>query len=285
MSKHALVTGGNSGVGLAVAKGLGSKGHAVWITGRNAQKGAAAVEQIRAAGAPSAEFIAADFTSFKEIATCINTVKPKLNGRLDALVHSAGVLNSDRRVSADGLEETWGSQFVGRYLLTEALTATLSATEDSRIVFIGAPLMGGVKLNEEDLTLGVKYAVFKSAQQAYLACQIYMERFAAAHPNGPFINGGHVGLVKTDLGRGITGPMKLMVNVMTALMGITAERSAKNFVALASAPELKGVTGHFFSKPEKLDVRQPMHFSPERRAAFERIEAKYSAARQQALAA
>jgi NAD(P)-dependent dehydrogenase (short-subunit alcohol dehydrogenase family) len=285
MTKHALVTGGNSGVGLGVAAELAKKGYAVWITGRSPEKGARAIQQLRALGAPSAEFIPADFTSFQSIASLLSAVKPKLQGRLDALIHSAGVLNSERRVSPDGLEETWASQFVGRYLVTEGLLEVLEATSDARVVFVGAPLMKNVKLNEEDLTLGDQYKVFAAAQQAYLACQIYMERFAKAHPKGPWINSGHVGLTSTDLGRGVKGPMGFLIGLMTRLAGIPVERAAQNFVALASAPELSGVTGFFFPKPGKLDVRQPMQRSPEERALFERIESRYTAKRQQAPAA
>jgi NAD(P)-dependent dehydrogenase (short-subunit alcohol dehydrogenase family) len=285
MTKHALVTGGNSGVGLAVATELAKKGYAVWITGRSPEKGARAVQHLLAAGAPSAEFMPADFASFKTIASLLGSLKSKLQGRLDALVHSAGVLNSERRVGPDGLEETWASQFVGRYLVTEGLLETLKATTDARIVFIGAPLLGSAKLNEQDLTLEGNYKVFAAAQQAYLACQIYMERFAQAHPKGPWINGGHVGLTSTDLGRGVKGPMGFMISVMTRLAGIPVERAAQNFAALATAPELSGVTGFFFPKPGKVDVRKPMRFSQEQRAAFERIEARYAPGRHQTSAA
>ncbi len=273
-TRQAVVTGGNSGVGLAVALGLAHKGYALWITGRNEQSGAQAVAQLQAVGAPAARFVSADFTSFASTHALVQTLRGELAGRLDALVHSSGVLNSERRVSADGLEEIWASQFVGRYLVTEGLKDVLVATPDARVVFVGSVLLGDPTLNEADLTLKGRFSMMAAVQQAYLATQLYMERFAREHPKGPFINGGHAGAPPTGITRGVNSAGRWLFRFARLVMGISLERAAENFVALASDPALSGVTGRFFPKPGKLSVHQPMTFSAEQHAAFERIVAR-----------
>jgi NAD(P)-dependent dehydrogenase (short-subunit alcohol dehydrogenase family) len=59
--KPALITGGTSGMGIAVARSMADKGASVIITGRDETRGASTVEEIRAGG-HDAQFIAADFS-------------------------------------------------------------------------------------------------------------------------------------------------------------------------------------------------------------------------------
>lgn len=279
MTRTAVVTGGNSGIGFAVAEALGKKGYKIWIAGRNAEKGATAVTRLRPHCAAGVEFLPLDVTLFARIEQFLDALKPQLGGRLDALVHSTGVVNSKRVVSADGLEEGWATQFLGRYLLTEALTPELSKSDDGRVVFISAQLMGTPRLFEEDLTLEKNYATMRAIQQAQYACQLYLQMYAAEHPNGPAINGGLAGLVRTGITRNQSGLLRVLLDAFTALAGISPERAAENFVALASDPAMKGVSGHFFPKPEHLEKRKKLAFGSDELLALRRVLAKYSETR------
>ena len=59
--KVAIVTGGNGGIGLGMARGLAAHGAAVVVAGRNAEKTAAAVKELQDLGAP-ASGVAVDVT-------------------------------------------------------------------------------------------------------------------------------------------------------------------------------------------------------------------------------
>jgi NAD(P)-dependent dehydrogenase (short-subunit alcohol dehydrogenase family) len=271
MARTALVTGGNSGIGLAIAEALGNAGWRLWLVGRDAQKGAQAVERLSPVTPAGVEFLRADFGAAAEVKRFAQDFKSRCGGRLDALVCSTGVLNSKRTLTSDGTEETWAAQFVCRYLLTEALTPELSAVGDGRVVFVGAPLTRSARLYEDDLTLAKNYSMLRAAQQSQLACQLYIQAYAARHPKGPTINGGHVGLASTGILRGANGFIRGMFSLMGPLVTITPERAAKNFIAMASDPALKGVTGYFFPKPEKLEKRNQLAFDNDLQAQFERI--------------
>ncbi len=84
----ALVTGGNGGIGLGMARGLGEAGATVWIVGRNAAKSEAAVAQLRADGI-RCETLAADVADEAEVAALFAEVSAR-HGRLDILVNNAG---------------------------------------------------------------------------------------------------------------------------------------------------------------------------------------------------
>ncbi len=83
----ALVTGGNGGIGLGMARGLAEAGATVVIAGRNAAKNAAALESLSAIGTASA--ILVDVT---QEAGCAGMVAEAVrrHGRLDILVNNAG---------------------------------------------------------------------------------------------------------------------------------------------------------------------------------------------------
>lgn len=86
--KVAIVTGGNSGIGLGIAKGLAGAGAAVAIAARDRQRTGAAVNEIRAAGGHAMAVIA-DATVAKDIERMVaETVAA--HGRLDILVNNVG---------------------------------------------------------------------------------------------------------------------------------------------------------------------------------------------------
>jgi len=86
--KVAVVTGGNGGIGLGIARGLARAGAAVAVVGRRADKLAAAVKELEALGATAAG-LACDLADPAEIAALPDRVVERF-GRLDILVNNAG---------------------------------------------------------------------------------------------------------------------------------------------------------------------------------------------------
>ncbi|MEW2402363.1 SDR family NAD(P)-dependent oxidoreductase [Streptomyces sp. NPDC046862] len=286
MPRTALVTGGSSGIGLAVAEALGKKGYRVWIAGRSAEKGAAAVARLRPHCSAGVEFLPLDVTLFAEIEQFVRVLKPQLGGRLDALVHSVGVVNVKRVVSADGLEEGWATQFLVRYLLTEAFTPELSNADDGRVVFVSAQAPKNPRLFEDDPSLEKNFTVMRAIGQNQSACVLYEQMYAAEHPNGPAINGATAGLVRnTGINRSLPGFVRVISRGLFSVLGITVEQSATNVVALAGDPALKGISGYYFSKPQNLEKRQKLDFDEEHVASLRRVLATYAAVRSALLTA
>jgi len=84
--KVAVVTGGNSGIGLATAKAFAREGARVAITGRSDTTLKAAQKEL----GPDAVVIKADMSRVPEIASAMDLIKKKL-GRIDALFVNAGI--------------------------------------------------------------------------------------------------------------------------------------------------------------------------------------------------
>jgi 2-deoxy-D-gluconate 3-dehydrogenase len=86
--KVALVTGGNGGIGLAMARGLGLAGASVVLVGRNAEKSALAAQQLMELGV-QAEALQADVTDEQSVQRLFREVEAR-HRRLDILVNNAG---------------------------------------------------------------------------------------------------------------------------------------------------------------------------------------------------
>lgn len=99
----ALVTGGNGGLGLAMAQGLGEAGATVVIAARNAEKAEQALHQLEAAGI-SASFVALDVASTASCNEAVANVVRDL-GRIDILVNNAGI--SIRKLPEDLTDDEW----------------------------------------------------------------------------------------------------------------------------------------------------------------------------------
>ncbi|MBM3630098.1 MAG: glucose 1-dehydrogenase [Alphaproteobacteria bacterium] len=98
----AVVTGGNGGIGLAIARGLAEAGAKLAIVGRDEAKNGAAERQLLNAGA-EAIAIRADVTTSEGCASLVDATLGRL-GAIDILVNNAGT-NMRKRPEAYGLEE------------------------------------------------------------------------------------------------------------------------------------------------------------------------------------
>ena len=99
----AIITGGNSGIGLGIAKGLAQAGASVAVTGRNPEKTEAAAEQIREAGGEACGIIA-DASDGEAVKRMVAQTVERY-GRLDILVNNAGGII--RKRPEDLSDEEW----------------------------------------------------------------------------------------------------------------------------------------------------------------------------------
>ncbi|MFD9697828.1 SDR family NAD(P)-dependent oxidoreductase [Lentzea sp. NPDC059081] len=122
MTPRAVVTAGTGGIGLETALGLARTGYAVTVVGRNAERGAHAVDKINQTG-EKAQFLQADLGSLDQVRTLADRITA--DGDLDLLVNNVGGMYPDR-TELDGLEATFVINHLSPYLLTELLLPTIT---------------------------------------------------------------------------------------------------------------------------------------------------------------
>ena len=136
--KVAIVTGGNGGIGLGMARGLAEAGAGIAIVGRNEAKSVAAVAELKQRGA-TAISVTADVTDKAAVADMVERVRREL-GRIDILVNNAGI---NIRKSPHALElEEWDSviktNLTSAFLCSRAVYPAMKEAGGGKIINIGS---------------------------------------------------------------------------------------------------------------------------------------------------
>jgi 2-dehydro-3-deoxy-D-gluconate 5-dehydrogenase len=138
--KVAIVTGGNGGIGLGIARGLADAGANIAVVGRNEAKSNAAVTELSARGV-TAIAVSADVTDQAAVAAMVASVVGEL-GRIDILVNNAGI-NIRKPPHVLELEE-WTSvidtNLTSAFLCSKAVHPTMKAAGGGKIINIGSML-------------------------------------------------------------------------------------------------------------------------------------------------
>lgn len=136
--KTAIITGGNSGIGLETAKGLLAIGARIILAVRNTKKGsearAALLKLHPAAQIDVMKLDLADLEAIRAFAEEFN----KTFGRLDLLINNAGVMAPPYTKTKDGFEMQFGSNHLGHFALTGLLLPLLADTPGSRVVTVSS---------------------------------------------------------------------------------------------------------------------------------------------------
>src|ERR1039457_7109409 len=136
--KMCIVTGANSGIGKETALGLAQMGARVVMVCRNAEKGKAALEDIRReSGSSHVDLLIADRSSQASVRALAEQIQRKYP-RLDVLVNNAGGAAPAVALSADGIEMTLATNHLGPALLTLLLLDLLKASAPSRIISVSS---------------------------------------------------------------------------------------------------------------------------------------------------
>ena len=249
----ALVTGAASGIGLAISIGLTREGVSVALLVRNAGRGERAMRDIRAK-VPDAqlEVLECDLASQSSIRDAAGRFKSG-HDRLDILVNAAGVFVKDRKLTADGIELTFATNYLAYFLLTHELLPLLMSSTPARVVNV-ASRYGRAKIDFEDLQkLKAPYSYLKATPPTMLARVLFTQELAQRlEGTGVVANAVYPGLVaKTGLLQDTRGPFKWF----TDTFGSTPAKGADTVLWLATAPDAATFSGKMFAK--RKEIRTP----------------------------
>ncbi|HEX3762891.1 MAG TPA: glucose 1-dehydrogenase [Kofleriaceae bacterium] len=139
--KVAIVTGGNGGIGLGMARGLARAGARVVVAGRNRDKSARAVAELDAIGPGGALAIAVDVTDDASV-TALFAETAERCGRLDTLINNAGI-NVRKPLQSVTLAE-WhrviDTNLTSAYLCSHAAYPLLQQAGRGKVINIGSIL-------------------------------------------------------------------------------------------------------------------------------------------------
>jgi NAD(P)-dependent dehydrogenase (short-subunit alcohol dehydrogenase family) len=224
--RRALVTGATSGIGRTVALQLARDGAEVLVHGRDAERGAATIQEITATGG-KASFIAADLTNAADVQRLAGDV-----GDVDVLVNNAGIAIFGPTAELDifAFDTMFASNVRAPFFLVAALAPGMAARGSGSIVSVSS-MAGGV-----GLVGGAAYGATKASLEA-------MTRAWAAEysPSGVRVNAIAPGPVYTPTP---SGPEFITALGETTPMGRASQpEEIAEVVAFLASPRASYITG------------------------------------------
>ncbi len=258
MGKLMVVTGANSGMGLASAIALAKQGADVVMVCRNERRGQEALaEAVRQSGSDRIQLMLCDLGRLDSIREFAKAFRERYS-KLDVLLNNAGVVMLTRQETADGFEMDLGVNHLGHFLLTNLLLEPLLAAKQGRVVTVasGAYKAGKIHFDDPFLTRGFNPA--KAYGQSKLA-NILFTKELASRVAGTSVTANclHPGAVGTQIGVNRDTGFGKTVLAMLKPFFLTPEKGAETAVYLASDPEAGRFSGQYFykKKPQPLAAK------------------------------
>jgi NAD(P)-dependent dehydrogenase (short-subunit alcohol dehydrogenase family) len=252
----ALVTGANSGLGLAVATELARQGMCIGMLVRDSDRGRIALDQIVAAtGNTDLHLVVADLGVQADVRDAASEILERFD-RLDLLINNAGTAYAERRLSPDGIERTLAVNHLGPFLLTRLLLARLDASAPARIINVGTRIDTAMDL--EDLNWECRrYRMMQAYGQSKLG-NLHVT-FALARrldPSRVTVNCVFPGIFRSNLG-GTDDAQGLFWTAVDRLVGWalpTPAQASQRVLYAACSPELAGVTGQYLAGHKRIEA-------------------------------
>jgi NAD(P)-dependent dehydrogenase (short-subunit alcohol dehydrogenase family) len=246
--RRVVVTGANSGIGLATARELARAGASVILACRDTGRGEAALAAIRA-DVPGADVAVGrlDLTDLASVRAFAETQQAPL----DVLINNAGVMATPPRRTVDGFELQLATNHLGHFALTGLLLdRLLDADGESRVVTLASVAHRFAHIDFADLQRERSYQSWSVYAQSKLANLLYayelQRRIDAAHASAALVSvAAHPGYAATALttsGAQLDGPSLVarFIGLVDPIIGQTAAKGALPILYAATVPELAG---------------------------------------------
>lgn len=257
----AVVTGANSGLGLAATKALASKGATVVMACRDPARAEAAAGSVRA-DVPGArlELRALDLASLASIAAFADEVT-KAHPAIDLLMNNAGVMALPKAQTKDGFEMQLGTNHLGHFALTLRLLPALEASAAPRVVVVASTAHRMGHIDFDDLMGDKAYKSWPRYGQSKLANLLFcyeLERRLRAQEKKTQALAAHPGYSATNLQQvapKLTGSrvMSWVMDAGNAVLAMEPEQGVLPQLRAATDPQAKG--GEYYGPDGWMELR------------------------------
>ncbi len=248
--KLVAITGATSGIGRETARLYASRGASLVCVNRSEEKSARLKAEIEGEFGVACRILLADFSRLADIRAAASALA-ELPEAIDVLIHNAGVFNTKRRFTADGLEEVFQVDYLASFIITHALLGRLAREGRTRVLFVNSEghrfAIEGLRLDdlawEKRHYTGLRsYGAAKTAQ--LLAMAEFAERLAGG---GAAVNAMHPGDVRSAMGENNGRVYRFFKRRLITPGARDPRISAEALYHLGVAPELAGASGKFFN--------------------------------------
>lgn len=245
--KTCLITGATNGIGRVTAVELARMGAELFLIYRSKARADETVAEIRSkTGNDNVHLIHADLGSQKQVraaaAEFMATGRP-----LHVLVNNAGLGNSKRLLTEDGIEMVFAINHLAYFLLTMLLLDRIKQSAPARIVNVASEAHRLGTINFDDLGGERRYSTFGSYGQSKLANIMFTYELARRLAGtGVTVNCLHPGGIASGLWTN-NGWFAQFLMQAGKLFLKTPEQGAQTTIYLASSDAVEGVSGKYFA--------------------------------------
>jgi len=264
----AVVTGANSGIGKAIAKGLASRRFDVVMACRDAGRGDAARREIAADGG-SVEVMLCDLARPASIRAFADALRAR-QARVDVLVHNAGVYLPTRRLTPEGRETMFAVNHLGPFLLTELL---LDRLEGARVVTVSSMGHRFCRFDVDNLEGERSFNGIRQYGLTKLANILFTRELARRQAGRLIANCFHPGGVATNFAQGPDWSLLGFGARIGRMFLRTPERGADTGVFLATDADAGRVSGEYWQDRRVARTSAAARSAENARALWERSAA------------
>ncbi|WP_257349461.1 SDR family oxidoreductase [Pseudalkalibacillus decolorationis] len=248
-NKNVIITGANSGMGLATTVNMAKRGYQVIMACRDPKRGERALQEAKQqSGSDRIELLICDLGSLESIRAFVEKFRANYD-RVDVLINNAGVVSVKRETTSDGFESMMGVNHLGHFLLTNLLLDLLISAPQGRIIVLssGAHKIGRIQFDDPYLSKG--YRVWKGYAHSKLANILFTKELARRlKDTNVTTNCVHPGAVGTSLGVNRKTGFGKSVHTLLRSFFLTPAEGAETAIYLASSDEVRAISGEYFYK-------------------------------------
>ena len=253
--KTVLITGATSGIGKATAHALAAMGYQVILAARNLDKAEAVKQEIISqTGNNNINYIITDLTSKIRVRESIETFKKNYQS-LDVLINNAGVCLPRKRITNDGMEESFQINHLSYFMFSNLLIDNLKKSANPRIIVVSSGAYAGGKFDPDNFQSEKGFSPFGTYSNTKLLNILFTLELAERLKDTPItVNALHPGVVSTNFGSEIKGLYSVLYGIFKVFL-LSPEKGAETSVYLASSEEVKNVTGKYFVKCKPAEIK------------------------------
>lgn len=245
--KHIVITGATAGIGRSAALHLAQQGADLTLLNRNPEKAESLAKDILEAGGSKPTLITMDMSVLDSVRQAAQECR-SLNKPIHILLNNAGVVNTQRRQTVDGFEQTLAVNHFAPFLLTGLLLPILLEAPQARIVNVASHAYSFVRdMGFEDMQAQEGYKTFREYGRSKLA-NILFTRSLAQRLEGQAItvNCLHPGAVATSLGSQNKGLLSRILPVLLKPFFRSPDKGAQTSIYLCQSDAVNDISGAYF---------------------------------------
>ena len=240
--KIALITGGTSGIGLEVVKGLLKENYKLLVVGRNKNN----IDEINKEIDINNKiiFFYCDLSETDQIKKLL--IKLKNYNKIDLLINNAGALFATQEYNSQGVEKTFALNHLSYFQITIGILDQLEKSNNARIINVSSNMHRIFNLDINDLENKINYGGWKAYSNSKFLNVLFTYHLSKKLKDGVVCNCLSPGFIDSEFGNNNKSIFRIFIKILKKLLAKTTKKGAETILYMALDKNLSNINGKFF---------------------------------------